>query len=157
MPHTARRLPIQNPSAAAYYLAAVAGLQLALVRGQVTPLWPPTGIALVSLLLLGPEVCPGITIGALLLNLQAFNGSAALAALLLAALIHQRNQAHRDLKHACAQLAELATQLDQNSLRGDQLLDALRLPLTSVRRALARPALDNESKHDPEGIRSSGS
>jgi len=337
--------------AAAYYLAAMVGLQLALVRGQVTPLWPPTGIALVSLLLLGPRVWPGITMGALLLNaqlgpslpaaaliavgntiaplagylllrrvrfrtqfdrlrdvlalvflgaltstlvsanvgasalvlaggvpqsrflatwsvwwtgdamgvlvvaplllvarhwrwrpraarpyrwiegaallvstslvtafvaggtfqllflvfpflvwaalrfeergatvcvlivcvittraaaigagefgqhdlftnmviLQAFNGSAALTALLLAALIHQRNQAHRDLKQACAQLAELATQLDQNSLRGDQLLDALRLPLTSVRQALARPALGNESKHDPEGIRSSGS
>jgi integral membrane sensor domain MASE1 len=54
--------------AAAYYLAAVVGLQLGLVRGQVTPLWPPTGIALVGLLLLGPRVWPGITLGALLLN-----------------------------------------------------------------------------------------
>jgi integral membrane sensor domain MASE1 len=329
--------------AAGYYLAAVVGLQLGLVRGQVTPLWPPTGIALVGLLLLGPRVWPGITLGALLLNaplgpslpaaaliaagntlaplcgylllrrvkfrtqldrlgdvlalvflgaltstlvsanvgasalvlagavpqarllatwsvwwtgdamgvlvvaplllvarhwrwpramrpyrwiegaallvstgvvtafvaggafqllflvfpfliwaamrfqergatvcvlivsvltthaaaigagafgqrdvftdmviLQAFNGSAALTALLLAALIHQRDQAHRDLKQACAQLAELATQLDRNILPGDQLLDALRLPLTSVRQALARHAMTDQSQHDPE-------
>jgi integral membrane sensor domain MASE1 len=54
--------------AAAYYLVAMIGLQLELVRGQVTPLWPPTGVALVALLLLGPRVWPGITVGALLLN-----------------------------------------------------------------------------------------
>jgi integral membrane sensor domain MASE1 len=83
--------------------------------------------------------------------LQAFNGSAALTALLLAALIHQRDQAHRDLKHACRQLADLASQLDRNTLSGDQLLGALRLPLTSVRQALARPALGDESKHEPVG------
>ena len=69
--------------AAAYYVAAVAGLQLALVRGQVTPLWPPTGIALVSLLLLGPRVWPGITMGALLLNAQL--GPSLPAAALIAA------------------------------------------------------------------------
>jgi integral membrane sensor domain MASE1 len=50
--------------------------------------------------------------------LQAFNGSAALTALLLAALIHQRDQAHRDLQRACTQLA---------TVRRDRLLDALRL------------------------------
>jgi integral membrane sensor domain MASE1 len=329
--------------AVAYYLAAIVGLQLELVRGQVTPLWPPTGVALVGLLLLGPRVWPGITIGALLLNvplgpslpaatliavgntlapvagyvllrqvrfrsqldrlhdvlalvflgaltstlvsanigasalvlaravppdrflttwsvwwtgdamgvlvvaplllvirhwrrprtlrpyrcveaatllvsaalvtvfvagaaaqlfflvfpflvwaavrfqeggatvcvlivsvimtraaaigaggfgqhdlftnmviLQAFNGSAALTALLLAALIHQRDQTHRDLKHACRQLAELATRLDQNAVPGDQMLAALRLPLTTIRQALARPALGDESTHEPE-------
>jgi len=84
--------------------------------------------------------------------LQAFNGSAALTALLLAALIHQRNQAHRDLRHACAQLAELAARLDQHSLPGDQLLAALRLPLTSVRQALARPALGDQPEHEPEPV-----
>src|SRR5688500_6971685 len=30
----------------AYYLAAYLGLRLALVGGQVTPIWPSTGIAL---------------------------------------------------------------------------------------------------------------
>lgn len=51
-----------------YFLVAKVGLQLALVRGQVTPLWPPTGIALACLLLLGMRVWPGITIGAFLAN-----------------------------------------------------------------------------------------
>jgi integral membrane sensor domain MASE1 len=54
--------------AAAYYLAAKIGLRLALVRGQVTPLWPPTGIALACLLLLGVRCWPGITIGAFFAN-----------------------------------------------------------------------------------------
>ena len=316
---------------AGYYLAALVGLQLQLVRGQVTPLWPPTGIALVALLLLGPRVWPGITLGALLVNapigptlpaaalitvgntlaplagyyllrrvdfrtqldriadvlalvflgalastlvsanvgasalvlagavppdhfaatwsvwwtgdamgvlviaplllvarhcrwprdvrpyrwiegvtllvgtavvtalvsgatfgplflvfpfliwaavrfhergatvcvlivsvvtthaaavgagafghrdlflnmviLQSFNGSAALTALLLAAVIQQRDQAHHDLKLACAQLADLAARLDENTLDRDQLADALRMRLSGVRKALAR-------------------
>lgn len=52
----------------AYYVAAKVGLRLALVEGQVTPLWPPTGIALACLLLLGPRSWPGITLGALAVN-----------------------------------------------------------------------------------------
>ncbi|MGX1158758.1 integral membrane sensor domain MASE1 [Streptomyces albogriseolus] len=32
----------------------------------VSPIWPPTGIAVASLLLLGPRVWPGITLGAML-------------------------------------------------------------------------------------------
>jgi integral membrane sensor domain MASE1 len=55
--------------AAAYYLAAKIGLRLALVRGQVTPLWPPTGISLSCLLLLGIRCWPGITAGAFLANI----------------------------------------------------------------------------------------
>lgn len=55
--------------AVAYYLSAKLGLRLALVRGQVTPLWPPTGIGLACLLLLGPRCLPGIPLGALLVNL----------------------------------------------------------------------------------------
>src|SRR5204862_952693 len=39
--------------AAAYYGTAILSLRLALVRGQVTPIWPPTGIALVALLVFG--------------------------------------------------------------------------------------------------------
>jgi integral membrane sensor domain MASE1 len=53
---------------AAYYGAARLGLLLELVHGQVTPLWPPTGIAIVALLVLGPRVWPGITLGAFLAN-----------------------------------------------------------------------------------------
>jgi integral membrane sensor domain MASE1 len=54
--------------AAAYYVAARIGLLQQLVRGQVTPLWPPTGVALVCLLLLGGRAWPGITLGAFLVN-----------------------------------------------------------------------------------------
>ncbi|MEU9289832.1 MASE1 domain-containing protein [Streptomyces sp. NPDC048275] len=54
--------------AALYYGSAKLGLLQQLVRDQVTPLWPPTGIALASLLLRGPRVWPGIALGALLVN-----------------------------------------------------------------------------------------
>ncbi|GHB48154.1 membrane protein [Streptomyces viridiviolaceus] len=56
--------------AALYYGSAELGLLQQLVRGQVTPLWPPTGIALAALLLRGPRVWPGIALGALLVNVS---------------------------------------------------------------------------------------
>lgn len=52
-----------------YYAAAQLGLLLAVVREQVTPLWPSTGIALVALLIWGARLWPGIALGALLVNL----------------------------------------------------------------------------------------
>jgi integral membrane sensor domain MASE1 len=55
--------------AAAYYASAEVGLLLALVRNQVTPLWPPTGVALIGLLLLGRRTWPGIAIGAFAVNM----------------------------------------------------------------------------------------
>ncbi|GAB3422958.1 MASE1 domain-containing protein [Flindersiella endophytica] len=54
--------------AVAYFLSAELGLQLALVNHQVSPLWPPTGIALVCLLMLGFRTIPGIAIGAFFAN-----------------------------------------------------------------------------------------
>ncbi|MFG2646037.1 MASE1 domain-containing protein [Streptomyces sp. NPDC048370] len=54
--------------AALYYGAARVGLLQQLVRDQVTPLWPPTGVALAGLLLLGLRVWPGIALGAFLVN-----------------------------------------------------------------------------------------
>jgi integral membrane sensor domain MASE1 len=56
--------------AALYYWTARAGLLQQLVRGQVTPLWPPSGIAVAALLLRGPRVWPAITIGAFLVNVS---------------------------------------------------------------------------------------
>jgi signal transduction histidine kinase len=55
--------------ALAYWVAARLSLNLALVHGQVTPLWPPTGIALVAILLLGRRVWPAIAISAFAVNL----------------------------------------------------------------------------------------
>ncbi|WP_435876936.1 MASE1 domain-containing protein [Streptomyces acidicola] len=52
----------------AYYVCARIGLQQQLVRGQVTPFWPPTGIALVALMLWGLRMWPAIALGAFLVN-----------------------------------------------------------------------------------------
>jgi integral membrane sensor domain MASE1 len=67
--------------AVAYYLTARLGLLQELVRDQVTPYWPPTGIALVALLVLGLRIWPGITLGAFVLN--ATVGSSLMAAALI--------------------------------------------------------------------------
>jgi signal transduction histidine kinase len=55
--------------ALAYWLAAIVSLRLALVHGQVTPIWPPTGIALVAVLVFGRRVWPAVFVGALAVNL----------------------------------------------------------------------------------------
>ena len=60
--------------AAAYYVAARLGLRLALVKKNVTPLWPPTGIAVVAFLVLGRRVWPGIALSAFLVNLPISAG-----------------------------------------------------------------------------------
>ncbi|MFF4228874.1 MASE1 domain-containing protein [Streptomyces sp. NPDC001820] len=56
--------------AAVYYGAAKLGLLQQVVRGQVTPLWPPTGVAVAGLLLLGLRIWPGIALGAFLVNVS---------------------------------------------------------------------------------------
>ncbi|MFG3530477.1 MASE1 domain-containing protein [Streptomyces sp. NPDC047917] len=55
--------------AACYYATARLGLLQQLVRGQVTPLWPPTGIAVAALLVFGVRIWPGIALGALAANI----------------------------------------------------------------------------------------
>jgi signal transduction histidine kinase len=55
--------------ALAYYTTAQLGLRLALVHGQVTPVWPPTGIAVVAFLVLGYRMWPAIALGAIATNL----------------------------------------------------------------------------------------
>lgn len=70
-------------TAAAYYVSARLGLSLELVGGQVTPLWPPTGVALVCLLRFGVRVWPAVTLAALVVNLPL--GPTPLAACLIAA------------------------------------------------------------------------
>jgi integral membrane sensor domain MASE1 len=69
--------------AAVYYGSARLGLLQQLVRGQVTPLWPPTGVALAGLLFFGPRVWPGIALGAFLVNV--FLGPSAVAVLFITA------------------------------------------------------------------------
>ena len=52
-----------------YFAGAELGLSLASVHKNVTPVWPPTGIAIASLLIFGRRVWPGVFIGALTANL----------------------------------------------------------------------------------------
>jgi diguanylate cyclase (GGDEF)-like protein len=52
----------------AYFVAAKASLLLAIPPGYATAVWPPSGIALAALLLLGNRAWPGIWVGAALAN-----------------------------------------------------------------------------------------
>ena len=53
-----------------YVLGGSLGLRLAFYHPSATPIWPPTGIALVALLVLGYEAAPAVFLGALLTNLS---------------------------------------------------------------------------------------
>ncbi|HET9249985.1 MAG TPA: SpoIIE family protein phosphatase [Actinomycetota bacterium] len=61
-----------------YYAAARLGLRLAIVEENITPLWPPTGLALVAFLRYGRRLWPGVAIAAFLVNLPITNVPAAL-------------------------------------------------------------------------------
>lgn len=52
-----------------YVLAALAGLSLDRVSGFATLVWPPTGLALAAVLMLGARIWPGIFVGAFIANL----------------------------------------------------------------------------------------
>jgi integral membrane sensor domain MASE1/anti-sigma regulatory factor (Ser/Thr protein kinase) len=54
--------------AVAYYIAGWLSLQFALVKENVTPFWPPTGIALVALLVWGRSMWPAVAVAALAVN-----------------------------------------------------------------------------------------
>ena len=55
--------------AVVYFAAAELGLSLASLHSNVTPVWPPTGIAIASLIIFGRRVWPGVFLGALAANL----------------------------------------------------------------------------------------
>src|SRR5437016_9610608 len=66
------RYPIQLGVVALAYLgAAKLGLLAAVAQKVVSSAWPPSGVALATLLLLGLRYWPGIAVGALLLNWTA--------------------------------------------------------------------------------------
>jgi diguanylate cyclase (GGDEF)-like protein/PAS domain S-box-containing protein len=71
---TARHLKLIRVSlaiAAVYVAAAKFGFTMAFTAEQVTLVWPPTGLALAALLVLGPDVWPGIFLGAFLANITS--------------------------------------------------------------------------------------
>jgi len=63
-----RNLLVVAVVAATYFIAAKLGLSLAFVNVSVSPVWPPTGVAIAVLLWLGYRATPGVLIGALLAN-----------------------------------------------------------------------------------------
>ena len=63
-----------------YVLSAKLGLGLSLVEHNVTPLWPPTGVAVAGFLLFGRRVWPAVFLAALVANLPISTGVLAAAA-----------------------------------------------------------------------------
>jgi signal transduction histidine kinase/integral membrane sensor domain MASE1/CheY-like chemotaxis protein len=53
---------------AIYFGAAKLGLSLAFINASVSPVWPPTGVAIAAVLLFGFRIWPAIFVGALLAN-----------------------------------------------------------------------------------------
>jgi PAS domain S-box-containing protein len=60
-----------------YFVVARASLSLAIPGSNASPVWPPSGIALAAVLLLGWRVWPGIAAGAFAANLVTFLGHGA--------------------------------------------------------------------------------
>ena len=54
--------------AGAYFGAAKLGVSLDVAHGVITPVWPPSGIALAALLVLGVRFWPAVTVGAFAAN-----------------------------------------------------------------------------------------
>jgi PAS domain S-box-containing protein len=52
----------------AYVSAAKLGIELSVAHGVITPVWAPTGIALVALVLYGPRLWPAVALGAIVAN-----------------------------------------------------------------------------------------
>jgi PAS domain S-box-containing protein len=67
---TLRSIVLCAAIAVIYFAAAECGLSLASVHTNVSPVWPPTGIAIAAILLLGYRVAPGILLGAFVANLM---------------------------------------------------------------------------------------
>ncbi|HSE38177.1 MAG TPA: MASE1 domain-containing protein, partial [Blastocatellia bacterium] len=57
-------------TAAVYVAAARLGLSLAFLHASVSPVWPPTGIAVAAVLWLGYRISPAILLGAFLANIS---------------------------------------------------------------------------------------
>jgi PAS domain S-box-containing protein len=85
--------------AAAYFAAAKLSLLLAIPPGYATAVWPPSGIALAAILLLGAEVWPGVWLGAALSNVTVA-GSPLLALLIATGNTLEALVASRWIRHA---------------------------------------------------------
>src|SRR6266550_434954 len=64
-------LPLIGILVVIYFIAGKLGLMLASLHASASPIWPPAGIALAALLLLGCRAWPAIFIGAFLVNVTS--------------------------------------------------------------------------------------
>jgi PAS domain S-box-containing protein len=62
------RLPVIGLLTLVYFIAGKLGLMLASLQASASPVWPPAGIALAALLVLGYRAWPAIFVGAFLVN-----------------------------------------------------------------------------------------
>ena len=67
--------------AAAYFVSARFGLSLAFANPSASPVWPPTGLSLAAVILLGYRVWPGILAEAFVVNLATAGTPATCAAI----------------------------------------------------------------------------
>ena len=71
MPRISKRvpgLPVIGLLTLVYFIAGKFGLMLASLQASASPVWPPAGIALAALLVLGYRAWPAIFVGAFLVN-----------------------------------------------------------------------------------------
>lgn len=93
---------------AVYFGAARLGLSLAFLNASVSPIWPPTGVAIAAVLLLGFRIWPAILIAAFLANLFTPVSPVVAAAIaagntleaLLAGFVLQKSNFHKALDRA---------------------------------------------------------
>src|SRR6187549_2321377 len=62
-------LPVIGLLTLVYFIAGKFGLMLASLQESASPVWPPAGIALATLLVLGYRAWPAIFVGAFLVNI----------------------------------------------------------------------------------------
>jgi len=70
-----RDLTTQACMAGLYFLTGKIGLLLLAERSFAAVAWPPTGVALAAVLLVGYEIWPGLLFGSFLLNLTVFSSA----------------------------------------------------------------------------------
>ncbi|MBI4916585.1 MAG: MASE1 domain-containing protein [Acidobacteria bacterium] len=70
--------------ACVYLITAKVGLRLSMVQANATPVWPPTGVALAALLLVGLRCWPGVFLGAAVANATTTGTPLGAAALIAA-------------------------------------------------------------------------
>src|SRR5947199_3918376 len=62
------KLPVIGILTVIYFIAGKFGLMLASLHASASPVWPPAGIALAAMLVLGYRAWPAIFVGAFLVN-----------------------------------------------------------------------------------------